>query len=180
MGLHGMACYISIVAHVRVVKVSHFFWLRPNAIVHRHRGRSRRHISIVGHFRTVPPRDWRVLWVWQLLLASIGGERVFRGQEATAIVIASARGAAREIKRQRQPDAEGWWEQRAPSLSFNRGRRASLPSVRGARRNRISAGLAKQCSAIATARSIRITAAASRINHPVSEVIIPVETSYPL
>jgi hypothetical protein len=40
---------------------------------------------------------------------------------ATVVAIESwPRGGVATIKQQRAPDAEGWWEQRAPSLSFHR------------------------------------------------------------
>jgi len=45
VGLHGMSCYIGIVADVGVVEVGDLFWLRRDAVVQRSGARRGRHVG---------------------------------------------------------------------------------------------------------------------------------------
>jgi hypothetical protein len=120
MGLHGMASYVSIVAHVGVVEVGHFLRACPRALcktVVRRRGG---HV-VVGHLVQLHLGVEARFANLKVGLRKPAGPGM---EKAAAIVMRGTRGGSARIKRQRVPmRRDGGNKAPGASASFNRGGR---------------------------------------------------------
>jgi hypothetical protein len=132
MGLHGMASYIGIIAHVGVVEVGHF--LRACPCTWRQRVHPPGWVTsfFFGHFVLI--HQSIEAWLDNLTVRVLGYLQV-AVLGAAAIVMGGLEVAPRrDNKASKGPDAERWWEQRTgASASFNRGGRH--PCLARRRRN---------------------------------------------